>query len=89
MPDVGEYINTPDGKALVEDVNIFKNKIKTRLVTEDRADGRAEKLSPEFYIYSKEDISRDAHRRYNKHTDAQKANKEKEASASELAALED
>ena len=89
MPDVGEYINTPDGRALVEDVNIFKNKIKTRLVTDEKADGKTEKLSSEFYLYAKEEISRDAHKRYNKHSDIQKTNKEKEASASELAALED
>ena len=89
MPDVGEFINTPDGKAIVEDVNLFKDQIKTRLVLDESQDGKSDKLSSEFYLYRKEEISRDAHRRYGKRSDSRKANKEKEASASELAALED
>ena len=89
MPDAGEYINTPDGRAIVEDVDLFRNKIKTRLVLENSSNGKPEKLSSDFYSYSKEEITRDAHKSYGKHSEAGKGNKEKDASASELAALED
>ena len=89
MPDSGEYINTPDGKAVVEDVNIFKNKIRTRLVLDEAGEDSHEKLSSEVYIYSKEEISRDPRKRYAKKGDNHKANKEQEASEMELAALED
>lgn len=58
MPDLGERITTPDGDALVCDVNILENKIKTRLVLEEKTDDAAEKLSPEYYTYGKEVIKR-------------------------------
>ncbi len=58
MPDIGEKIITPDGEALVCDVNILENKIKTRLVIEDKTDESPEKLSPEYSTYSKEVIIR-------------------------------
>jgi hypothetical protein len=35
MPTVGEKIKTPDGMAVVTDVNILENIIKTRLVLEE------------------------------------------------------
>ena len=51
MPTVGERIKTPDGIAVVSDVNILENIIKTRLVVEegDKSEGEEEKLSTEFY----------------------------------------
>lgn len=58
MPDVGEHIGTPDGDALVTDVNILENKIKTRLVVEPKDAENPEKLSPEYYTYQKEQIRR-------------------------------
>lgn len=63
MPMVGERVKTPDGKAIVTDVNILENIIKTRLVLEegDKKNGIEEKLSTEFYNYGKEEI-----KRYNK-----------------------
>lgn len=62
MPGVGERIKTPDGPAVVTDVNILENKIKTRLVLEegDKKKDIEEKLSTEFYIYGKEEIKRTA-----------------------------
>lgn len=60
MPTVGERIKTPDGIAVVSDVNILENIIKTRLVVEegDKSEGEEEKLSTEFYNYKKEEIKR-------------------------------
>ena len=58
MPDVGERITTRDGKAVVTDVNILENKIKTRLILEEKTEEKPEKLSTEYYIYGKEEIQR-------------------------------
>ena len=90
MPDVGEYVNTPDGIALVDDVNILRNRIKTRLVLEQATESKPEKLSSEYYVYEKEEITRDPKRRNaKKQGDNKPKNTEKEASEAELAALED
>ncbi len=59
MPDVGEKISTKDGNAVVCDVNILENRIKTRLVLEEARDDKQEKLSSEYYTYKKEEIRRD------------------------------
>ena len=58
MPEYGERVKTRDGYAIVFDVNILENKIKTRLILEERTAEKSEKLSTEFYIYSKEEIKR-------------------------------
>ncbi|MDO5440981.1 MAG: stage 0 sporulation family protein [Bacillota bacterium] len=58
MPDLNEHIKTPDGNAVVCDVNILENKIKTRLVVEEKSEDSPEKLSPEYYTYKKEEITR-------------------------------
>lgn len=59
MPTVGEKIKTPDGMAVVTDVNILENIIKTRLIIEDEKNNeKEEKLSTEFYNYKKEEIKR-------------------------------
>ena len=91
MPDIGEYVTTPDGRAVVDDVNIFKSKVKTRLLLEEGGDGKPEKLSSEYYLYDKDEIIRDPKKRAAKHQDQplKNKNKEAEASAAELAALED
>ena len=60
MPEIGERINTPDGTAVVSDVSILENKIKTRLVLDDGKNGKQpEKLSSDYYFYKKEEIKRD------------------------------
>lgn len=69
MPDVGERIKTADGIAVVNDVNILENKIKTRLVLEERNGDKAEKLSTDFYFYKKEEIRRIERKRKNKEED--------------------
>lgn len=60
MPAVGEKIKTPDGMAVVTDVNILENVIKTRLILEEGSKDKSveEKLSTEFYSYGKEEIKR-------------------------------
>ncbi|MBR5926795.1 MAG: stage 0 sporulation family protein [Firmicutes bacterium] len=58
IPDVGERIDTPDGEALVCDVNILENKIKARVVLEPRNGDNPEKLSTDFTTYRKEEIRR-------------------------------
>lgn len=60
MPIVGERVKTPDGKAVVTDVNILESLVKTRLILEeaDKKNGIEEKLSPEYYSYGKEEIKR-------------------------------
>lgn len=60
MPSVGERVKTPDGMAVVTDVNILENAVKTRLILEEasKKDGIEEKLSTEFYSYKKEEIKR-------------------------------
>ena len=58
MPDVGERIKTRDGIAVVVESNILENKIKTRLVVEEKQGDRPEKLSTEYYTYKKQEIKR-------------------------------
>lgn len=76
MPSVGEKIKTPDGMAVVTDVNILENIIKTRLILEEGSKEKniEEKLSTELYNYGKEEI-----RRVNK-----KNNKKKEDDLADL-----
>ncbi|NLD20491.1 MAG: stage 0 sporulation family protein [Clostridiales bacterium] len=71
MPTTGERIKTPDGTALVVDVNILEDIIKTRLVLEsgDKEKGIDEKLSTEFYNYKKAEIKRFGKKNQNKRED--------------------
>ena len=58
MPDVGERVKTPDGMAVVVESNILENKIKARLVLEEKDGDKPEKLSPDLNTYTKKDIHR-------------------------------
>ena len=60
MPDTGEKVKTPDGVALVVETNLLENKVKTRLVLEEasKEKNQPEKLSTEFYTYTKEEVKR-------------------------------
>ncbi len=58
MPDVGERIKTPDGIAVVVESNILENKIKARVVLEEKEEDKPEKLSPDISVYTKRDIHR-------------------------------
>ncbi len=70
MPEVGERITTRDGKAIVYDVNILNDRIKTRLILEERDGDKPEKLSTEYYIYTREDITRAEKRKPEKREDS-------------------
>lgn len=60
MPSAGEKIKTPDGTAVVTDVNILENIIKARLIMEpeSKEEEQETKLSTEIYSYGKEEIKR-------------------------------
>lgn len=60
MPNTGERVKTPDGRALVVDTNILESTVKTRLILEEASaeNDNEEKLSTEFYVYDKEEIRR-------------------------------
>lgn len=60
MPNTGERVKTPDGKAIVVDTNILESTVKTRLILEEASpdNDNEEKLSTEFYIYDKDEIRR-------------------------------
>ena len=64
MPNPGERIDTPDGKAVVIDINLLESTVRTRLILEEAsAENKGEeKLSTEFYIYDKEEIRREPRR---------------------------
>jgi cell fate regulator YaaT (PSP1 superfamily) len=58
MPEVGERVKTIDGMGIVYDSNILENKIKVRLVLEEKTQDKPEKLSTDFYTYKKQHITR-------------------------------
>ena len=58
MPEVGEKIKTDEGLAIVFETKILENKIKTRLVVEEKSKDKPEKLSTDFYYFKKEQITR-------------------------------
>ena len=58
MPEVGERVKTEDGIGVVVESNILENKIKVRLVLEEKGEDRQEKLSTDYYTYTKQQIRR-------------------------------
>lgn len=89
MPEHGERVKTRDGQAIVFDVNILENKIKTRIILEERTEVKPEKLSTEYYIYGKEEIQR-AERRPTPEKEREKPkNKRKVRESAERATLSD
>lgn len=68
MPDVGERIKTPDGIGKVVETVLLEDKIKVRLYMEEskgkkQSEDDEEKLSPDIYVYKKEEIRRIDRRR--------------------------
>ena len=51
-------IKTADGLGVVVETNILENKIKVRLVIEEKTKDRPEKLSTDIYTHRKEEITR-------------------------------
>jgi cell fate regulator YaaT (PSP1 superfamily) len=58
MPDVGEHVNTIDGMGVVIESNILENRIKVRLVVEEKTAERQEKLASDYNGYTKHQIRR-------------------------------
>lgn len=58
MPDVGEKVRTADGVGLVIESNILENRIKVRLVVEEKTAERNEKLASDYAVYTKQQIRR-------------------------------
>jgi cell fate regulator YaaT (PSP1 superfamily) len=58
MPNHGEIVDTPNGKAKVMEANILMNVVKVRLVEKERSKDEHEKLSSEVFSFPKEDIKR-------------------------------
>lgn len=58
MPDVGERIKTIDGMGVVMESNILENKIKVRLIMEEKKDDKQEKLASDYTVYTKQQIRR-------------------------------
>jgi cell fate regulator YaaT (PSP1 superfamily) len=58
MPNQGEVVDTPQGKAKVTESNILRNIIKVRLIEEERTAHAPEKLSADLYSYTKDEIRR-------------------------------
>ncbi|MEG2298743.1 MAG: regulatory iron-sulfur-containing complex subunit RicT, partial [Anaerovoracaceae bacterium] len=59
MPDTGEIVDTPSGRALVVEANILENKIKGRLLIEGERDKYdKQKLGNEVFEFTKDEIKR-------------------------------
>ncbi|MEG2198751.1 MAG: stage 0 sporulation family protein [Anaerovorax sp.] len=58
MPESGERVTTQDGVGVVMDSNILENKIKVRLVIDEKTADKPEKLSADIHIYKKEEIKK-------------------------------
>jgi cell fate regulator YaaT (PSP1 superfamily) len=58
MPGQGEVIDTPEGRGRVMEANILINKVKVRLIEEERTKDSPEKLSSDSLTFTKEEIRR-------------------------------
>jgi cell fate regulator YaaT (PSP1 superfamily) len=58
MPGQGEVVDTPEGRGRVTEANILLNRVKVRLIEEERTKESHEKLSSESFVFTKEEIRR-------------------------------
>jgi cell fate regulator YaaT (PSP1 superfamily) len=58
MPNTGEIVETPEGKAKVMEPNILLSQVKVRLIVEERTSDSPEKLSSDLYTFGKDEIRR-------------------------------
>lgn len=58
MPEAGERVKTPLGQGLVVDRDIFKGKVKVRLILSGNNKEEGMKLSSDIDVFDKEEISR-------------------------------
>ena len=76
MPDVGEVIETEDGRAKVIDTNLLCCRLKARLFTGEKEEDGTEKLSGDTYTYNKDEIKR-INQKKNKPSQKAEGNKRK------------
>jgi cell fate regulator YaaT (PSP1 superfamily) len=58
MPNQGEVVETPQGRAKVMEANILMSLVKARLIEEERTSESPEKLSTDLYTFQKTEIRR-------------------------------
>ena len=58
MPEVGEIVETDEGRAKVIDTNLLAGKLRVRVFTGEKDEDGSEKLTTEAYVYNKEDVKR-------------------------------
>jgi len=58
MPEVGEIVETKDGKARVCDANIFNGTVRVKYIEEERTRDQAEKLGNDLFEFGKRDVKR-------------------------------
>jgi cell fate regulator YaaT (PSP1 superfamily) len=58
MPNSGEIVDTPDGKAKVIESSILLGSVKVRLIEEERTNDSPEKLSSDVHVFDKAEIKR-------------------------------
>jgi cell fate regulator YaaT (PSP1 superfamily) len=58
MPNSGEIVDTPEGKARVIESNILFSSVKVRMVEEERTGDSPEKLSSDIFTFNKDEIKR-------------------------------
>lgn len=76
MPNQGEIIETPNGRAKVMEANILQDLIKVRLIEEERTPESSEKLSSDVYAFEKSEIKRLKKNPNNKNNNNKNNNKE-------------
>ncbi len=89
MPDNGERISTRDGDAIVFESNILEQKIKTRLILEEKTEDKPEKLSTEYYIYTKDEITRKERKKNPPQTPSEKSGPKKRSRRKSKSSNED
>jgi len=58
MPEVGEIVETKDGKARVCEANIFDGIVRVKYIEEERTQDRVEKLGEDIYEFNKTEVKR-------------------------------
>ncbi len=56
LPEVGEKVNTPEGKGVVTDSKLLESKVKVRLFLDSK--GKDEELSDEYIVFDKDEVQR-------------------------------
>lgn len=62
MPEIGERVQTKEGPAVVIQKNLFEEKVRVRVILEEKKEDKPEKLSEEVYFFHKSEIKRNDRR---------------------------